>query len=71
MSFFITISLCNRNLRIITCLIHLAGGKAKVLPLPGALFTVTRPPWAWAMCLTMARPNPVPPSLRLRPASTR
>ena len=43
----------------------------KVLPLPGVLSTVARPPWAWAMCFTMARPSPVPPRLRLRALSTR
>ena len=30
------------------------------------LSATTRPPWASTMCLTMARPRPVPPSLRLR-----
>ena len=35
----------------------------KRLPSPILLSTETWPPWAWAMCLTMARPKPVPPSL--------
>ena len=39
--------------------------------LDGVLSTATVPPWAWTMCLTIDRPRPVPPSLRLRPLSTR
>jgi len=35
------------------------------------LSTPPRPWWARALCLTMARPRPVPPSLRLRLLSTR
>ncbi len=29
------------------------------------------PPWSWTICLTMARPRPVPPCSRLRASSTR
>lgn len=43
----------------------------KVVPLPSSLMTPTSPPCAWTMCLTMASPRPVPPSLRLRAASLR
>jgi MFS family permease len=43
----------------------------KVLPTPGVLSTVMVPPWACTMCLTIERPRPVPPSLRLRALSTR
>ncbi len=45
--------------------------KEKVDPFPGVLSTETLPPWSWTMCLTMARPSPVPPCSRLRAASTR
>ncbi len=43
----------------------------KVDPSPTTLSTVTLPPWAWATCLTIAKPSPVPPRSRLRPRSTR
>ena len=59
------------NLRDQTFFNRPEGAEQKTLPWPGVLSTVTRPPWAWAMCLTMASPRPVPPILRLRPASTR
>ena len=42
-----------------------------VLPRPTALSTCTDPWWAVMMCLTMARPRPVPPNSRLRALSTR
>lgn len=42
-----------------------------VLPCPGALSTVTVPPWTIAMCWTIASPSPEPPRWRLRPESTR
>ena len=45
--------------------------KRNVLPPPGALATATTPPWRRTMCLTMARPNPVPPCSRERALSTR
>ncbi len=32
----------------------------KVLPEPGRLWTVTRPPWAYTMKSTMLRPRPQP-----------
>ena len=38
---------------------------AKTAPSPGVDETVTSPPCSWAMCLTMARPSPVPPIARL------
>ena len=38
----------------------------KVDPRPAALSTSTRPPWASAMCLTRARPMPLPRTLRVR-----
>ena len=50
---------------------NLAREKEKVEPLPGLLVTRTEPPCSWTRCLTMERPRPVPPSSRLRPASTR
>ena len=52
---------------------HRAAGirTVKVLPTPGVLSTVMVPPWACTMCLTIERPKPVPPSLRLRALSTR
>lgn len=43
----------------------------KELPEPSLLVTEASPPWASAMCLTMASPRPVPPSARLRARSTR
>jgi len=43
----------------------------KTAPLPGSLATAAVPPWMSAICLTIARPSPVPPSSRLRPLSTR
>lgn len=41
------------------------------LPCPKVLSTATSPLWASMMCLTMARPSPVPPSWRLRAWSVR
>src|SRR5690606_1995581 len=41
----------------------------KVDPLPGWDHTRTSPPWFCTMCLTIARPSPVPPVLRLRAES--
>ena len=38
------------------------GVRPPVLPLPGALFTSMRPPWASAICLTIERPRPLPRS---------
>ena len=35
-------------------------------PSPGVLATSTVPPWAWAMCLTIDSPRPVPPMSRER-----
>ena len=43
----------------------------KVLPAPGSLAIARCPWWRRRMCLTMARPSPVPPSRRVRPLSTR
>ena len=43
----------------------------KVLPVPTSLCTLTDPWWTRAMCLTIARPKPVPPNSRLRALSTR
>ena len=43
----------------------------KVEPWPSSLHTDTSPPWVAQMCLTMARPRPVPPVARDRAASTR
>ncbi len=43
----------------------------KVEPSPSRLSTPASPPWASAMCLTIAKPSPVPPSSRDRPLSTR
>lgn len=53
-----------------------AGGRlgtrsAKTLPEPSRPVTDASPPWASAMCLTMASPRPVPPSSRLLARSTR
>ena len=45
--------------------------KEKVLPTPNSLRTVIRSPCASMMCLTMARPSPVPPCSRERPLSVR
>ena len=42
-----------------------------VVPRPTVLSARTRPPCPSTRCLTMARPRPVPPSDRERPASTR
>ena len=42
-----------------------------VVPIPTRLAMSRRPRCRSAMCLTIARPSPVPPSERLRPASTR
>ena len=41
----------------------------KRLRSPGRLSTVTRPPWAWAICRTSASPTPLPrrPWVSLRP----
>ena len=43
----------------------------KVLPAPSLLDTDASPPWASAMCRTMASPSPVPPSSLERARSTR
>ena len=43
----------------------------KALPSPSRLSSDTRPPWARVMCLTMARPSPVPPSSLPRARSSR
>jgi len=43
----------------------------KMDPRPTVLSTSAHPPWTRAMCLTMARPRPVPPIERLRARSTR
>ena len=40
-------------------------------PIPSWLRTSILPPWAWTICLTIARPRPVPPSARLRAWSLR
>ena len=53
-----------------------SGGRAgsrrvNVEPTPTVLATSTRPPWLVAMCLTMARPSPVPPVARERARSAR
>lgn len=45
--------------------------KANVEPAPGALSAQTRPPCASTNCLTMAKPNPEPPVLRVRDLSER
>jgi EAL domain-containing protein (putative c-di-GMP-specific phosphodiesterase class I) len=54
-----------------SCRLSLSRRMVKVEPLPSSLVTPTSPPCAWTMCLTMASPRPVPPSLRLRAASLR
>ena len=41
------------------------------IPSPGRLRMVIKPRWRLTMCLTMARPSPVPFFLRLDSASTR
>ncbi len=41
------------------------------VPFPSSLSKAAWAPWSWAMCLTMARPNPVPPVSRERLLSTR
>jgi hypothetical protein len=43
----------------------------KVAPCPSTLSIVSRPPWRLRMCLTSARPSPVPPCARLSETSTR
>lgn len=43
----------------------------KSLPFPSSLSTPTSPPSDEMMCLTMARPRPVPPEARLRSLCTR
>ncbi len=43
----------------------------KVLPLPRVEAISRRPSWRLRMCLTMARPSPVPPLLRLVATLTR
>jgi len=43
----------------------------KVEPSPWRLSMMSRPWWRLTMCLTMARPKPVPPRSRLRLTSTR
>ena len=43
----------------------------KSLPLPTSLCTSISPCMEMTMCLTMARPSPVPPMARERPLSTR
>src|SRR5690606_16062966 len=45
--------------------------QVKVLPLPGSLWMWSVAPWRSSVCLTMARPRPVPPVLAARPLSTR
>ena len=45
--------------------------KVKVEPWPYSLVTVTWPPCASTMCLTIERPRPVPPDWRERALSTR
>ncbi len=45
--------------------------RVNVEPEPGELHTRTCPPWLLTMCLTMARPRPVPPVWRERAGSTR
>ena len=42
-----------------------------VEPAPSELQTLTEPPWLVAMCLTIARPSPVPPVERERAGSAR
>ena len=42
-----------------------------VEPWPSSLVTPASPPWFKTMCLTIARPRPVPPASRERPLSTR
>ncbi|MNT67320.1 hypothetical protein D3C72_2054510 [compost metagenome] len=57
------------TLDLLTC----AGAKwqVKVLPWPGTLLISIRARWRSSTCLTIARPNPVPPVLELRLESTR
>ena len=43
----------------------------KALPLPGVETISSRPSWRFRMCLTIARPRPVPPLLRLEATLTR
>ncbi len=42
-----------------------------VVPIPSSLSIDSCPRWRLTMCLTMARPSPVPPAARERPVSTR
>ena len=42
-----------------------------VVPTPSSLSICSWPRWRLTTCLTMARPSPVPPAARERPASTR
>ena len=35
-----------------------------MLPWPGVLSRVIRPPWSWAIFFTMDKPNPAPPPSR-------
>ena len=53
--------------------VHTPMGKEilKQLPAPPLFATLTCPPWVVAMCLTIARPSPVPPMRRLLDLSTR
>lgn len=44
---------------------------ANVLPMPGALSTVTRPPWAATIDAVMASPSPAPRGSRSRAGSRR
>ncbi len=43
----------------------------KVAPSPSRLSIASWPRWRLTMCLTIARPSPVPPTARDRPLSTR
>ena len=51
-----------------------AGAGSRIVnvdPRPTSLHTVTSPPWLAHTCLTIDRPNPVPPVARERAASIR
>ena len=54
--------------------VRLANSGKKILivaPEPRTLSALTDPPCASTRCLTIARPNPVPPASRERPLSAR
>ena len=50
---------------------YLCNVNRKEIPLPRMLFADICPLWKITAFLTIDKPNPVPPNLRLRPVSTR